>query len=162
MTTELQRIASVSPTSPGTLAVLWRDGRTEFVDLSGWIATGGEILKPLQRVDVFATAAVSDYGAAVQWGDDDDLAIDAHHLSRLALLQRPLGADGLRDWQERIDLSNNEAADFFDVALSTWNLWRASGNIPRTAQTLCRAAELDPDIVSARLRPRKAGRPAKA
>jgi len=58
-------------------------------------------------------------------------------------------------WQETIGLSNNEAADFFGIALSTWNSYRAGAAVPPSIQMFCRAAERDPVMVSAHYKPRK-------
>ena len=161
MNTELPRIASVTWTRGHQLEIGWRDGRTDPVDLSGWVKTGGEILKPLASIEAFKAARVGDHGASVDWDDDGDLAIDAYHLAQIAQLQRPLEADEIQAWQERLGLSNNESADFVGVALSTWNEYRAGARVPEPVQVLCRAAERDPVIVSARLKPRRSGRPAR-
>jgi hypothetical protein len=82
MTDELPRIEAVSVTQPATLRLRWR-GRSasDSVDLTDWIATGGETLAPLREAPVFAKASVENYGAAVVW---DDGAIDAAHLKTLA------------------------------------------------------------------------------
>jgi hypothetical protein len=58
------------------------------VDLTGWVATGGDVLAPLRDESVFARARIENYGAAVAW-DDGDLAIDAVYLKKLAEEQRP-------------------------------------------------------------------------
>jgi hypothetical protein len=44
--------------------------------------------------------------------DDGDLAIDALHLKMLADEQRPFGNNDVGAWQERVRISNAEAADF--------------------------------------------------
>jgi hypothetical protein len=84
MTDELPRIEAVSVTQPATLRLRWR-GRTasDSVDLTNWIATGGQTLAPLRKAQVFAKASVGNYGTAVVW-NDRDLAIDAAHLKMLA------------------------------------------------------------------------------
>jgi hypothetical protein len=79
MTDELPWIESVSVVQPATLRLRWRSRRAVDVDLTSWIATGGQMLAPLREAQVFAKASVGNYGAAVVW-DDGDLAIDAGHL----------------------------------------------------------------------------------
>jgi hypothetical protein len=160
MNTELPRIETVSPRAGKTLALVWAGRGEDVVDLSGWIATGGDALRVLDKPDIFRTATLVDYGTAIQWTDDEDLAIDAYHLSLLANQQRPLDTQELLTWQEHIGLSNNEAADFFGLALSTWNAYRAGAAVPASVQMLCRAAERDPLLLAAHYRPRKPGRPA--
>lgn len=81
---ELPRIETVTPESGFVIRVCWRGRRvSNAVNLTDWIATGGDLLKALRDPTVFARARVENYGAAVAW-DDCDLAIDAHHLKTLA------------------------------------------------------------------------------
>jgi hypothetical protein len=107
---------------------------------------------------LYSRARVENYGAAVAW-DDGDLAIDAVHLKKLADEQKPFGPDDARVWQERTELSNNEAASLIGVSLSTWNGYKAGSPIPKTVAMLCRAIVRDPIMMQAHLRPRVAGRP---
>jgi hypothetical protein len=75
------RVERVAARKPTTLRIKWRGGRSEDIDLAGWIATGGDILARL-NFDLFGKVRIADYGAAVAW-DDDDLRIDAVHLEQL-------------------------------------------------------------------------------
>lgn len=84
MTNAIPKIAAVAVVAPKVIEVAWRDGRADRIDLSDWIATGSAILARLADPAVFATARVDIYGSGVAWGDDEDLAIDAHHLRRIA------------------------------------------------------------------------------
>jgi hypothetical protein len=78
------RIEKVSISGPATLRVKWKGKGTPVdVNLTGWIATGGELLAPLTKKDCFDRAAVGNYGTAILW-DDGALAIDATHLMLLA------------------------------------------------------------------------------
>jgi hypothetical protein len=162
MTNELPRIETVSVAQPATLRLRWRGKRAgDSVDLTGWIATGGETLAPLREAPVFAKASVGNYGAAVVW-DDGDLAIDATHLKMLADEQKAFDAKQARKWQEELGLSNNEAADLLYVSLSAWNSYKAgTAPIPVALAMLCRAMLRDPIMMQAHLRPRKTGRPRK-
>lgn len=148
---------------PSMLTVLWKDGDRSAVNLSGWIATN-PILAPLRDRAMFETARVGDYGADVQWGDDDDLAIDADHLRMIAEEQRPFRSEEFRQWQAKMHLSNAEAADFLHVALSTFNAYKAGTSVvPMRVAMLCRAAARDPIFMHAHYRPRApAGRPRKS
>jgi hypothetical protein len=95
MTDELPRIESVCVVQPATLRLRWRDRRAgDDVDLTGWIVTGGQMLAPLREAQVFAKAAVGNYGAAVVW-DDGELAIDAGHLKMLADEQKQNARESL-------------------------------------------------------------------
>jgi hypothetical protein len=161
MTPETPRIDKVSVTGPGTLRVKWKGKGTPVdVNLTGWIATGGEILAPLNKKNNFGKATVGNYGTAVLW-DDGDLAIDATHLMLIGNEQKKFSKDDARSWQLATGLSNNEVADLLGISLSTWNAYKAGASaIPLTIAMTCRAILRDPLIMQAHLRPRKAGRPA--
>lgn len=84
------RIEAVKVVAPGKLQIRWRDAKSsEVIDLSHWIASGGNMLASLLDPKAFAKATTSSYGAAVTWDDGQgDLSIDAVHLRRLALGKR--------------------------------------------------------------------------
>lgn len=161
MASETPRIDKVSVIPPSTLRVKWRSrAAPDEVDLTGWIATGGDALAALAGRDVFRRAAVGNYGTAVLW-DVGELAIDAAHLLMLATEQKEFSRDDARRWQKRIGLSNNEVADLLDISLSTWNAYKSgSSTIPQVIAMACRAMLRDPVIMQAHYRPRKTGRPA--
>jgi hypothetical protein len=162
MTKAVPRIAKVRVVDPGALRITWKGGGTDEVNLAGWIATGGEILAPLNDPAVFKCARPDEYGAAVAWDDDGDLAIDAMHLQLIAREQHPFGAAEAAAWQEAMGLSNREAAELLHVSLSTWNAYKAGTTpVPRTVAMVCRAAQRDPLLMQAYYRPRRAGRPRK-
>ena len=159
---ELPRIETVTVVSPSTLRVRWRGKKSaDTVNLIGWIATGGEILAPLRDPGMFSRAAVARYGTAVAW-DDGDLTIDAVHLKQLADEQRPFSNSDVRAWQDKVNISNNEAADFVGVSLSTWNSYKVKAAIPQAVAIALRAALRDPLLMQAHLRPRTVGRPPKS
>ncbi|MHC2090036.1 hypothetical protein [Methylobacterium sp. CM6244] len=160
MDTDIPRIQSVSVTGPASLRVAWDAAPDDVVDLSGWVGAGSAAIAPLRDAAVFQTARVSEYRDAVEWGDPDgDLAIDAEHLRRIADEQRPFQTQDLAEWQNAASVSNNEAADFLGVALSTFNAYKAGAAIPRSVQMICRASLRDPVILHAHYRPRVSGRP---
>ena len=115
MASETPRIEKVSVISPSTLRVKWRSrAAPDEVDLTGWIATGGDASAALAGRDVFKRAKVGNYGTAVLW-DEGDLAIDAAHLLMLVTEQKEFSEVVARRWQKRIGLSNNEVADLLDT-----------------------------------------------
>lgn len=67
-------------------------------------------------------------------------------------------------WQERLQLSNNEAADLLDIALSAYHTYKnGTARIPSVVQIACRAIHRDPVLFVAHYRPRRPpGRPPKA
>ena len=162
MTTDMPRIAAVSAESDTALRVTWKGGGEDVIELAGWIARASPVLAPLRDPSLFRQPQLIAYGSAVGWGDPDgDLGIDALHLSLLAAEQRPFAAEDLSAWQAETKVSNQEAAEFLGVALSTWNAYKAGAEIPKAVRMACRAATRDPVLFSAHLRPRKTGRPRK-
>jgi hypothetical protein len=162
MTHSMPRISTVGAVGTGIVKVKWKDRTSDRVDLSGWIATGGDLLAPLRNEQVFGSPRVSEYGASIAWGNDDDLRIDAVHLEQIAAEQRPFGARAAAAWQKAMSLSNNEAADLLGISVSTWNAYKAGAAIPAAVAMLCRAAQRDPILMQAHYRPRRAGRPRKS
>ncbi|NTE56355.1 hypothetical protein G6M78_14855 [Agrobacterium tumefaciens] len=152
------RVKAVVPNLPSFLVIDWIDGSQSTADLTGWIATGGELLNALRSAAIWTTATVTDYGASVEW-EGEDLAIDAYHLYQIAEDQRDFDVEDLRKWQEEIGLSNNEAADFLGVTLRTWNNYRAGAPVSHAVKMLLRATQRDPLLMHAHFRPRRTGRP---
>jgi len=162
MNQAMPRISTVGAIGAGVIRVKWKNRTSDRVDLSGWIATGGDVLARLREHEVFNSPRVSEYGSSVAWGSDDDLRIDAVHLEQIAAEQRPFGARAAAAWQRAMSLSNNEAADLLGISASTWNAYKAGAPIPAAVAMLCRAAQRDPILMQAHYRPRQAGRPRKS
>lgn len=169
MIATIGRIDDVAVLGGMQVLVRWRDETASLhVDLAGWIGTGGAVLAPLKRPEIFARAVVGDYGASLTWdGGEGDLSIDAHHLRQIALAQAPFRvgtAPGryARDWQARVGLSNQEAASLLGIVPSTWNAYKAGRALPRALGLLMQASERDPLILQAHYRPRTRGRPRRA
>lgn len=109
----LPRLLAVIPEEAGVLRLTWDGGRTGRVDLSDWIARGGAAFDTLQDEAVFATARVEDYGTCVQWGDTEDLAIDAYHLGLLAQEQASPPSPDLGGCQPRSRFSGPDGVESF-------------------------------------------------
>lgn len=86
MSSGMPRIKTVSVVGPMRLLVIWRGAAdANDIDLSHWIATGGDTLAPLSDPKMFLKAAAFDNGAAVSWDrGEGDLSIDAVHLRAIA------------------------------------------------------------------------------
>ncbi|MEW6642827.1 MAG: hypothetical protein AB1586_20135 [Pseudomonadota bacterium] len=164
----LPRIDDVMVVAPWCLEIRWAQPADRApvppaisrVDLSGWVATGGDVLAPLRDLKLFNQATVGNYGASVTWDHGEgDLSIDALHVKELVEQQKPFSTDELNAWQNRHSLSNNESADLIHVALSTWNEYKAGRKVPKRVGMLLRAFDRDPLLLQAHFRPRKSGRP---
>jgi hypothetical protein len=158
--TELPTIKAVKPlAAPYRLHVVFKGGRRADVDLTG-VVFGHRAFAPLRDPERFRRVRVVHYGAGIGWNDDLDYSADS--LAALADAQAPFGTRDFRAWQERLELSNRQAADMLDISIETVNRYRAGARIPGVVALACRAVEHNPAFVAARYRPRKAGRPRKA
>ena len=158
--TDLPTIKSVKPlAAPYRLRVVFKDGRRADVDLTG-VVFGHRAFAPLRDPDCFRRVRIVHYGAGIGWIGDLDYSADS--LAALADAQAPFGPRDFRAWQERLGLSNRQAADVLDVSIETINRYRAGARIPGVVALACRAVEHNPAFIAARFRPRQAGRPRKA
>lgn len=132
------------------------EARWREVNLAGLIARYAG-LDGLDDPQVFAEAKVIDWGSAVGWPGERDIA--AGTLLRLAEEQAAFSNAEFRTWQGAVKLSNNEAADALGLTVSTIKNYRSDRDIPTGVVIACRAMERDPAILAAHLVPRKAGRP---
>lgn len=158
---QINRIATLKVTGPTSLHIEWKGGGSIDVDLAGWIARGSPSLAPLGDPATFAGARIIDYGGAIAWDEDEEMAIDSVHLEMLAAPQKAMTAEDMRAWQERMDISNREAADLLGIALSTWSAYKAGTAEPNKAvQIACRGLAQDLTLMNALFRPAPAvGRP---
>ncbi len=155
--TKQPRIKSVKAAAPNTIRVTWRGGGGDTVDLTGVIARVAAF-KPLEAPEIFAKVHVIDWGWAIGWTEDIDLASDT--VKRIAEEQTAMTGRDLREWAKRLKLSVNEAADVLDIEARTMkNYRRPDARIPTRVSIACRAIERDPVVMFAHFRPRKAGRP---
>jgi hypothetical protein len=164
MSKDIPTISKMRVLGPSRLTVTWKGGGTDAVDLTGWIATGDNILRPLLDEKIFKTARIGEYGRMVAWADNEDLAIDAFHLKRIADEQRPIEATEFVRWQSANNFTNEEAAHIVGVSRSTWAAMKSgSADVPLTTVIAFRAIQRDPVIMQAHFRPLKGapGRPSK-
>jgi hypothetical protein len=157
---DLPWIKSVKPLpGPYRLRVAFRDGRRADVDLTG-VVHRLKAFAPLRDPKAFRRVRVVDYGGGIGW--DGELDYGADSLAALADAQAPFAAKHFRAWQSKAGLSNRETADVLGVSLATIKNYRDEGaSIPAAVALACRALEHNPALLSARFRPRRAGRPRK-
>lgn len=83
----LPRISHVTadPTAM-TLSIVWKDDARppDHVSVLSWIKNGPPSLLVLLDVAVFTEVRVINFGSAVGWLDNEELSIDAHHLTKIA------------------------------------------------------------------------------
>lgn len=158
----VERIDVVKVVGPMTVNVQWREGSKDDVDLAGWVDTGGALLVPLANPETFKDVRVVEHGAALEWAGDEDLAIDAHHLSLIARVQRAPGKTELADWQAANHFTDLDVATTFGVGRSTWANYKANADrVPRMVLMYVRAVQIDPVLLHAIFKRKrgKSGRP---
>ena len=155
---ELPRITKVEALADKRLRLHWQDGRTAVVEMAGVIADFPPFA-PLADPTVFAAVTVAGYGSGIAWACGLDFSADS--LERLAEDQRDWSGDDIARWQDRLRISNQEAADLLGVGLTTFKNYRIQPRVPPHVMISCRAVELDRALFQARFRPRQAGRPRK-
>ncbi|HEX4160794.1 MAG TPA: hypothetical protein VHY79_20170 [Rhizomicrobium sp.] len=157
MSSELPNIEKLRVELPSTLHLKFHARRWRAVNLAGLIARE-KFLAALRDREVFARASIVDWGAGVGWPDDRDLS--ASTLWRMSEEQAPFTYRDFGDWQLRLGLSNQEAADALGLSLRTIKNIRG-GIVPvsHAVSIACRAMESDPTILAAHYAPRRPGRP---
>jgi len=154
--TSLRRIHSVSAEKPYLLRIVWRDGGTDIVDMTGPVC-GLKLFTPLRDHAAFAQVEVVDHGSGVEWRNGLDYSSDS--LVHLAAEQSEMTGADFRRWQAEMGLSLQETADLFGWSLSTVKSYRRARALPIAVQIACRAMRRDRETFLARYRPRLTGRP---
>jgi hypothetical protein len=154
---ETRRIKSVRALSGHRLAIGWRDGEQDIVDMSG-VVNGIPLFAPLKDADAFADVRVVAYGSGVEWGNGLDYSADS--LAYFAEGQRRMTGTEFRRCKQQMRLSLREVAGLFGMAPSTMKTYLDPGReLPVAFQIACMAMQRDKDLFLARFRPRHAGRP---
>jgi hypothetical protein len=157
MTRELPNIDRVEAGKDYTLRIKFRRGGWKPVRLAGLIARES-VMAALNDDAVFRKAKVIDWGGGVGWPGGFDLG--ASTLWHMAQEQAPFTAADFVAWQNRVGLSNQEAADALGVSLPTIkNLRNGTTPVSSAVAIACRAMEAEPTTLAAHYFPRKRGRP---
>lgn len=112
MRVKMRRIKAVrAAEARKALVVTWEDGSEDRVDLTAWI-NSSELLAPLCDPKVFRQVRVGEWGWDIVWPGNEDLALDAHHLKRLALEQagEAMATQDFRAWRAAHKLTLDKAA----------------------------------------------------
>ncbi|MEQ9334278.1 DUF2442 domain-containing protein [Thalassobaculum sp.] len=102
------------------LAVTWRNGRTEEVDLAPLVFRY-RILRPLRDLGKFRQVSVDEYGNGLSWGDDPDLEVSPEQLRELIEAQcgPRLRTSYFRHWMARRNLRQEDVAGLLNVSKRT-------------------------------------------
>ena len=160
---ELRRLKSASAVrgKPYVLRVVWKDGSTDTVDMTG-VVHRLMAFAPLRDPTVFRKVRVIADGLGIGWEGDLDYA--ARSLRILADEQRLLTGADLIAFEKRAGLTTAETAEVLDVAPRTIVSYRRSRRLPRAIASMLRMMRDDPAMLAAHYRPiarRPRGRPKK-
>lgn len=126
----LPHIAAVGPgDKPLTLLVVWENGDTSQIDVSGMVESF-KVYAPLrQSPELFGKAQVGEYGTDVVWTDEIDMSADT--LWRLAQEQsgETITADEFRRWRKRKAYTFDTAALSLGISRRTVAYYE-SGDLP--------------------------------
>jgi hypothetical protein len=160
---ELRKLKSISAVrgKPYVLRVVWKDGSTDVVDMTG-VVHRLKAFAPLRDPGAFRRVRVITEGLGIGW--DSDLDYAARSLRILAEEQRHLTGADLIAFERSAGLTTAETAEILDVAPRTIVSYRRSRRLPRAIASMLRTMRADPAILAAHYRPiarRPRGRPRK-
>jgi hypothetical protein len=161
MVNELPRLKKVAAGKDDyTLRVTWANNKTDTIDMTGVIFRH-KAFYPLRDPTRFRDVKPIAHNWAIGWGDGEELDYPSEALERLAIEQRPMTGKDFRNWQMHFKLSIPETAKILGLSDGTVKNYRNRRWVPTTVQIACTAMVMDPIILAAHYRPRKAGRPRK-
>lgn len=154
----LPRIKKVKPLPNFRLAITWKDGGADTVDMEG-VISDFEPFHPLQDPDIFSKTEVVAYGRGIAWPNGLDFSADS--LFFLVRQQRrEFTGEDFKAWQKTLGLSNSETADLLDVDVSTVKNYRTRKRaLPRIVRFACSGLSADRPMMRAHYHPRHPGRP---
>lgn len=145
---------------PMTLAIDWKGGGRDTVDLTGLIARR-KVFAPLGDPAEFATVHLVANGGGIGW--DCGLDYSGTNLKLIADEQRPMAAAEFAAFISWASLSLNEAAGLLGVSRRTIQNYRdGKTDVSTTVATSVRTMMRDPTVLYAHFRPVKRGRPRKS
>ena len=135
--TPIPKIGAVTAGERYTVVVTWRDGREESIDIAP-IILSFRTFRPLRDdSELWAGVRVDEYGSAIRWSDDMDMA--NYTLDRLAEAGRPMSREDFRSWMKRHGLTVDTAAPVLNLSRRQVAAF-SSGEKPvdRTIKLACR------------------------
>lgn len=131
----MRTLTQVAAKAPHILAVRWSDGTRAELNMSGLMET--KAYAPLREEQVFAKAALGDWGHSVVWPGDIESGADSLWRLTLEATGRTDTLDFL-DWRTRHGLSLSEAAQALGIS-RRMVAYYSSGEreVPRTVLLAC-------------------------
>lgn len=137
MTSNPLRLQQVTALPGQKLHLVFADGWSAEVDLSGWIAET-RALQPLADPVLFAQPRLSEWGTGVEW-IPDTLDLGADNLRHLAVEQAGgIGHERLCHWMHACGLTQQQAADAVGISRRMLNYYLSAARpIPKTVWLAC-------------------------
>lgn len=126
-------LTGVEVVAPSSLRLTYADGAQLLVDLRETIVRH-PTLAPLAVPDVFATAALGDWGGSVLWNNDDNLELAADNLRARAVEQAGgYSHELIWNWMARHKLTLDSAAEALGLSRRMLAYYRSGAKpVPRT------------------------------
>lgn len=142
----IKRVVAVQAVeAPHTLAITWEGGQSIRVDL-GALIDRTPIIAPLRDASLFRQVQVGEDGWEIVWPGGEDLAVDAHHLARLAMEQsgEAMPPETFRAWRAAHGLSLTRAAHVLGLSRRTVAYYESGARIiPKLVRLACKGAETE-------------------
>ena len=133
----VRRVRATS--APNTLAIDWKGGGSDTVDLTGLIARI-KAFAPLKEADAFAAVRADDTAMGIEW--DCGLDLSGTTLKTIAEEQRPMAAAEFVRFMTDYGISIREAGDLFGFSVSTIKTWRAGRGVAQFVERGRKAVEI--------------------
>lgn len=137
-------ITAVRVLPPSSLELTYADGAVLRVNVAA-IVKMHPTLKRLGQPEIFAQAAVGDWGGSVVWAGDDDLELAADNL-RARAIEQAGGAshEMLWNWMDRHHLTLDTAAKALGLSRRMLAYYRSGEKpVPRTVELACMGWEVE-------------------
>jgi hypothetical protein len=106
-------IASVSPTGPASLRLVWSDGTTVALDLRA--ALNDRVFESLRDPAAFANVEIGDWGHSLIWSSGAEMGADSLWLETLTATGHA-DARAFLEWRLRHGLSLSKAAEALGIS----------------------------------------------
>ena len=125
---------------PLTVVVTWAGGaradRRDIIDLAPVLMTYKVFIPLRDDPALFASLRVAEFGEAIEWGEDDELAVSATTLQRLA--EETMTNADFAAFLKRHGLTRDAAAGQLGIARHLVSYYAHNRAIPRHIMLACR------------------------
>lgn len=137
-------ITAVRVLPPNSLEITYADGAVLRVNVAA-VVKMHPTLNRLVQPEIFAQAAVGDWGGSVVWAGDDDLELAADNL-RARAIEQAGGAshEMLWNWMDHHHLTLDTAAKALGLSRRMLAYYRSGEKpVPRTVELACMGWEVE-------------------